>query len=230
MGGDGLGFGDELDITIPSAMVSLEDGNAIVAQLGSGVNGTLQSAPDTAGYNITPGIQHINDVIVRDNDGISEVFFAAADTFSSGAILGVNEIGIYKSINGTNFTKLAFPETENGNDYTPNDIEIVTNNSIYVSTTSNTFRAGGGKIFQSTDGNTFSLVHRVPNGVRTEIVTSKSDANTLYVLAQLNTDPVAIYKTIDNFATVTALALPDDVDNGIPANDFTRGQLFMIYY
>jgi hypothetical protein len=229
MGGDGLGFeeeGNQLNITIPSAMVSLEDGNAIVAQLGSGVNGTLQPAPDTAGYNITPGIQHINDVIVRNNDGVSEVFFAAADTFSSGAILGVNEIGIYKSTNGTNFTKLAFPETENGNDYTPNDIEIATNNSVYVSTTSNTFGAGGGKIFQSTDGNTFTLAHSVPNGVRTEIVTSKSDANTLYVLAQLNTDPVAIYKTIDNFATVTALALPDDVDNGIPANDFTRGQAF----
>ena len=229
MGGDGLGFGDELDelnITIPSAMVSLADGNAIVAELGNGVNGTLQPAPDTAGYNITPGIQHINDVIIRDNDGISEVFFAAADTFSSGAILGVSEIGMYKSTDGINFTKLAFPDTESGSAYEPNDIEIATDNSIYVSTTSNSFGAGGGRIFKSTDGNTFTLVHTVPNGDRTEIVTSKSDANTLYVLAQLNTDPVAIYKTIDNFATVTALALPDDADNGIPANDFTRGQAF----
>jgi hypothetical protein len=229
MGGDGLGFeeeGNPLNITIPSAMVSLEDGNAIVAQLGSGVNGTLQPAPDTAGYNITPGIQHINDVIVRNNNGVSEVFFAAADTFSSGSILGINEIGIYKSTDGINFEKLEFPETKNGSVYEPNDIEIATNNSIYVSTTSNTFGAGGGKIFQSIDGNTFTLVHTVPNGVRTEIATSKSDANTLYVLAQLNTNPVGIYKTIDNFATVTALTLPNDADNGIPENDFTRGQAF----
>jgi|CoawatStandDraft_6_1074263.scaffolds.fasta_scaffold01880_3 hypothetical protein len=229
MGGDGLDATEtiELNITIPSAMVSLEDGNVIVAELGRGVNGTLQPAPASAGYNVRPGIQHINDVIVRDNNGVSEVFFAAADTFSSGAILGISEVGIYKSIDGTNFTKLAFPETENGDQYTPNDIEIAANNSIYVSTTRNTFGAGGGKIFQSTDGNTFSLVHSVPNGVRTEIVTSKSDENTLYVLAQLNTaDPVAIYKTTDNFVTVTALALPEDADNGIPANDFTRGQAF----
>ena len=216
--------GDDTSVTIPSAMVSLEDGNAIVAQLGKGVNGTLQPPPATAGYNVKPGIQHINDVIVRNNDGVSEVFFAAADSFSSGALLGINEVGIYKSTDGTSFTKLAFPKTESGDEYTPNDIEIATNNSMYISTTRNVFGAGGGKIFQSTDGTTFSLVHSVPNGVRTEIVTSKSDANTLYVLAQLNTDPVAIYKTIDNFGTVTDLALPDDADNGIPANDFTRGQ------
>ena len=229
MGGDGLGFDtetNELNITIPSAMVSLDDGNAIVAQLGNGVNGTLQPAPPTAGFNVTPGIQHINDVVVRNNEGVSEVFFAAADTFSSGSILGVSEIGMYKSTDGTNFTKLAFPDTESGSAYEPNDIEIATDNSIYVSTTSNSFGAGGGRIFKSTDGNTFTLVHTVPNGVRTEIVTSKSDANTLYILAQLNTDPVGIYKTTDSFETVTALALPNDVDNGIPADDFTRGQAF----
>jgi hypothetical protein len=229
MGGDGLGFDtetNELNITIPSAMVSLADGNAIVAELGNGVNGTLQTAPSTAGYNVTPGIQHINDVIIRDNDGVSEVFFAAADTFSSGSILGVSEIGMYKSTDGINFTKLVFPDTESGSAYEPNDIEIATDNSIYVSTTSNTFGAGGGRIFKSTDGNTFTLVHTVPNGDRTEIVTSKLDANTLYILAQLNTDPVGIYKTTDGFATVTALALPDDADNGIPADDFTRGQAF----
>ncbi|MFT5958811.1 MAG: hypothetical protein ACI8VJ_000561, partial [Polaribacter sp.] len=229
MGGDGLGFDDEtkeLNITIPSAMISLEDGNAISQQLLFGINGTLQPAPNATGFNVTPGIQHINDVIVRNNNGVSEVFFAAGETFSSGSILGTNEIGIYKSTDGINFEKLEFPETENGSVYEPNDIEIATNNSIYVSTKSNTFGVGGGKIFQSTDGNTFTLVHTVPNGVRTEIATSKSDANTLYVLAQLNTTPVGIYKTVDNFATVTALALPNDADNGIPEKDFTRGQAF----
>ena len=75
--------GDDTSVTIPSAMVSLEDGNAIVAQLGKGVNGTLQPAPATDGYNVKPGIQHINDVIVRNNDGVSEVFFAMLYTYLS---------------------------------------------------------------------------------------------------------------------------------------------------
>jgi len=218
--------GDDTSVTIPSAMVSLADGNAIVAELANGVNGTLQTAPSTAGLNISSGVQHINDLVVRNNNGVSEVFFAAGDIYYSGAILGVNEIGVYKSTDGTNFTKLAFPETDNGGVYEPNNIEIATDNSIYVSTKSNTFGVGGGRIFQSTNGNSFTLVHTVPNGVRTEIACSKSDANTLYILSELSSDPVGIYKTTDNFATVTSLVLPNDADTGITANDFTRGQAF----
>jgi hypothetical protein len=227
MGGDGLGFeaeGNALNITIPSAMISMEDGDTIVAALGSGVNGTLTPGANTSGYTISPGIQHINDLVVRNNNGVSEVFFAAGDTYYSGAILGVEEIGVYKSTDGSNFSKLVLSA---GEELEPNNIKIAADNSIYVSTKSNTFGVGGGKIFQSTDGNTFTLVHTVPNGIRTEIACSKQNANTVYVLAQQSgSAPVGIYKTTDNFTTVATLALPNDADNGITATDFTRGQAF----
>ncbi len=215
--------GDDTTITIPSAMISIADGNTIINALGGNVNGTLQPAPNSAGFTIVPGIQHINDVVVRDNNGVSEVYFAAAETFASGALLGINEIGVYKSTDGTNFSKLVLSA---GEDLEPNNIKIAADNSIYVSTQSNTFGQGGGRIYQSTDGTTFTLKHSVPNGLRTEIACSPSDANTIYVLAQLNSDPVGIYKTRNSFSSVASLALPNDVDNGIPANDFTRGQAF----
>ena len=218
--------GTDASITIPSIMVSREDGDAIINALTNVINVTLSIIPDVNAGNISPGIQHINDLVVRNNNGVSEVYFAAGDTYYSGAILGVDEIGVYKSTDGTNFTKLAFPETDNGSIYEPNNIEIATDNSIYVSTKSNNSGVGGGRIFQSTNGNSFTLVHTVPNGVRTEIACSKSDANTLYILSELSSDPVGIYKTTDNFATVTSLVLPNDADTGITANDFTRGQAF----
>ena len=226
MGGDGLGFNEEgnpLNITITSVMVSDTDGNAIIAALGNGVNGTLQPGSNTSGYTILPGIQHINDLVVRDNNGTSEVFFAAAETFASGALLGINEVGVYKSTDGTNFSKLVLSA---GEDLEPNNIKIAADNSIYVSTQSNTFGEGGGRIYHSIDGSTFTLKHTVPSGSRTEIACSPTDANTIYVLAQLNSDPVGIYKTTDNFTNVTTLALPNDADTGIDANDFTRGQAF----
>ena len=226
MGGDGLGFeenGNPLNITITSAMVNNIDGDAIIAALGSGVNGSLQPGSNTTGYTILPGIQHINDVVVRDNNGTSEVFFAAAEAFASGALLGINEIGVYKSTDGTSFSKLTLSAGEN---LEPNNIKIAADNSIYVSTQSNSFGEGGGRIYQSTDGTTFTLKHTVPGGRRTEIACSQTDANTIYVLAQLSSDPVGIYKTTDNFTNVTTLPLPNDVDNGIPENDFTRGQAF----
>jgi photosystem II stability/assembly factor-like uncharacterized protein len=226
MGGDGLGFNEEgnpLNITITSVMVSDTDGNAIIAALGNGVNGTLQPGSNISGYTILPGIQHINDLVVRDNNGTSEVFFAAAETFASGALLGINEVGVYKSTDGTNFSKLVLSA---GEDLEPNNIKIAADNSIYVSTQSNTFGEGGGRIYHSTDGSTFTLKHTVPSGSRTEIACSPTDANTIYVLAQLNSDPVGIYKTTDNFTNITTLALPNDADTGIDANDFTRGQAF----
>ena len=226
MGGDDLGFNDDgnpLNITLTSIMVSDTDGNAIIAALGSGVNATFQPGSNTSGFNILPGIQHINDLVVRDNNGTSEVFFAAAETFASGALLGINEIGVYKSTDGTNFSRLTLSAGEN---LEPNNIKIAADNSIYVSTTSNSFGNGGGRIYQSTDGSTFSLKHTVPGGLRTEIACSPTDANTIYVLAQLNSDPVGIYKTTDNFTNVSTLPLPNDADNGIPAEDFTRGQAF----
>ena len=226
MGGDGLGFNEEgnpLNITITSVMVSDTDGNAIIAALGNGVNGTLQPGSNTSGYTILPGIQHINDLVVRNNNGTSEVFFAAAETFASGALLGINEVGVYKSTDGTNFSKLVLSA---GEDLEPNNIKIAADNSIYVSTQSNTFGEGGGRIYHSIDGSTFTLKHTVPSGSRTEIACSPTDANTIYVLAQLNSDPVGIYKTTDNFTNVTTLALPNDADTGIDANDFTRGQAF----
>jgi len=226
MGGDGLGFnedGNPLNITITSVMVSDVDGNAIIAALGSGVNGTLQPGSNTSGYTILPGIHHINDVVVRDNNGTSEVFFAAAETFASGALVGINEIGVYKSTDGTNFSKL---ELSDGQNLEPNNIKIAADNSIYVSTQSNSFGEGGGRIYQSTDGTTFTLKHTVPAGLRTEIACSPTNANTVYVLAELSSDPVGIYKTTDNFTNVSTLPLPNDADNGIPAEDFTRGQAF----
>ncbi len=226
MGGDGLGFGGEgnpLNITIPSVMVSMADGNLIISGLKSGVNGTLEPGAETSGYRIFSGIHHINDVVVRDNNGTSEVFFAAADSYSYGALLGVNEIGVYKSTDGTNFTKLELTNKEN---LEPNNIKIAADNSIYVSTKSNSFGYGGGRIYHSTDGTTFSLKHTVPNGLRTELACSPTDENTVYVLAELNSNPVGIYKTTDNFANTSTLALPNDADTGIPANDFTRGQAF----
>ena len=207
MGGDGLGFNEEgnpLNITITSVMVSDTDGNAIIAALGNGVNGTLQPGSNTSGYTILPGIQHINDLVVRDNNGTSEVFFAAAETFASGALLGINEVGVYKSTDGTNFSKLVLSA---GEDLEPNNIKIAADNSIYVSTQSNTFGEGGGRIYHSTDGSTFTLKHTVPSGSRTEIACSPTDANTIYVLAQLNSDPVGIYKTTDNFTNVTTCLL-----------------------
>ncbi|QXP61009.1 thrombospondin type 3 repeat-containing protein [Olleya sp. HaHaR_3_96] len=226
--------GDDATITIPSVMISKEDGDLLEAAILSGVaNGALNPSTDTFTGNLVPGIQFVNDIKVRDNAGVSEVFVAAGDSFYSSAnattYLTGPEFGLYKSTDeGVNWSELSLPLTVDGNKHCPNDIEIGVDNKLWVSTINSTiFGDGGGEVLSSTDGNTFAMSHTVANASRTQIAVSQSDPGVLYVLAQgTGTDPVIMEKTVDGFVNTTSMSLPDDADAGIDSNDFTRGQAY----
>lgn len=228
--------GDDTTITIPSVMISKENGDLIETAMASGtVNGSLNPASGNFTATVVPGIQHINDIKIKNNGGISEIYVAAADALygSSNATTTVGGLsyGLYKSVDGgANWTELSLPLTDNGNKHCPNDIEIGVDGKIWVATTnSKLYRDGGGTIFSSTDGSTFTKAYTVPNGNRTQIAVSKSDAGKVYVLSELETGGVTIRKTkssfVPSFATQTK-TLPNDADTGISATDFTRGQAF----
>lgn len=225
--------GTDITITIPSIMLSQADGNILEAAVNAGtVNGTLN--PTAAGGftgNLVPGQQHINDIKVRNNGGTSEIYVAAGDSFYGSAnattYLGGPSFGLYKSVNGgTSWTQVNLPLTSGNNKHCPNDIEIGSDNKIWLSTTKSVvYGDGGGIIFSSTDGNTFTQRYAVTDGDRTQIAVSKQTADKVYVLAEVPTG-VAFYGTTNAFAVTTTLALPDDVDTGIAPEDFTRGQAF----
>lgn len=227
--------GDDTTITIPSVMIAKEIGETIIDKLSTAsVNVTLSSNEGATGYNTVPGIQHINDIVVRDNNGVSEVYIAAGEspysTSTPSAILGSDSYGVYKSTDGEVFSKLSIPKTTDGNEYEPNNLEVAIDNTILLSTNeSRSFGDGGGVIFRSdADGTSFTNLYTVPDGLRTEIEVSPINANTVYVLAEIDSDtnPVKIYKTTDNFINITEQALPNDADSGISEEDFTKGQAY----
>ncbi|WP_275315966.1 thrombospondin type 3 repeat-containing protein [Tenacibaculum bernardetii] len=224
--------GDDASVTIPAVMTTRTAGNAIINALSTeAVNITLTKGRSNAtNVLVVPGIQHINDIVIRNNSGVSEVYIAAGESgYLGGVSLGGDSYGVYKSTDGVNFSKLNMPKTSAGNEYEPNNFELGADNSIYLSTTSSyTYGDGGGAILKSVNGDTFNLIYSVETGSRTEIAVSPSNAGTVYVLSQINSSvtPVKMFKTTDDFATVNELPLPDDKDTGIPANDFTRGQAF----
>ncbi len=221
-------------VTIPSLMLSMTDGQAIVDQLGSGVNVSLNGYANYSGYTAKSGVQHINDIVVRDvGNGNSEVYVAAGSSYYGKAtpsvLLGPEEFGLYKSTNsGSSWSKLTLLPSSNSNDYQlqPNDIEISADNTVWVATTTDVFTDGGGEILSSSDGVNFTLKYKVPSGQRTEIAVSGTNASTLYVLSETlsETTPVKIIHTDDAFTTTTTLPLPVDLDTGIDPNDFTNGQ------
>ena len=229
----GMG-GDDTTIMIPSIMISEQDGNDIEAAVSAGtVSGTLNPVIRGAFTgNLVPGQQHINDIKVRNNGGVSEIYVAVGDTFYSDAnqttYLGGPIYGLYKSIDGgANWDLIDMPLTAERNKYCPNDIEIGSDNVIWVSTTNSfLYGNGGGKIFSSTDGNTFTLRHEVPSGKRTQIALSSNNINKIYVLSEDSTNGEAnIYLTTNGFNSIVSLSEPAAI-HGTTATDFCRGQAF----
>lgn len=175
---------------------------------------------------------YVNDLVIRNNSGNSEVYVGIGSSHYKDILiptfLGVYQYGLFKSTdNGGNWLKIDIEtEPNSGDQFEPNDIEIDDNGNIWIGTTRNVYSLGGGAILKSNDGNTFQAMHAITNGARTEIEITQ---NKIYVLAEIkNSDPpVSILRTEDGFSTSpTQLPLPNDADNGIPANDFTRGQAF----
>lgn len=225
--------GTDATITIPSVMISKADGDILeAAALGGTVTGSLTSGPGTFTGNLVPGQQHINDVVVRNNGGVSEIFVAAGDSFygaaNSATYLGGPDFGLYKSINGgVSWTEINLPLTTNGYKYCPNDLEIGANNKLWMSTTSSVvYGDGGGAIFSSTDGTNFSLTYTVPGGDRTQIAPSMTNVDKVYVLVEdgASNEP-NMYLTTNGFSSVSTLSEPAS-DGDISATDFCRGQAF----
>ena len=234
-----MGGNDPL-ITIPSVMISQAEGNMLENALLSGtVNITLNPSNGSFTGNMVPGIQHINRIKIRNNAGVSELYVAAGDSFYGAAgtttYLGGTTYGLYKSVNGgSNWSEISLPLTTEGKKHCPNDIEIGADNKVWVSTLdSRLWNTGGGKVFSSNDGLTFTQKFSIADAGRVEIVVSATNPDKIYSLFEIPANTtlatpatVAFIKTIDSFATSTTLALPVDADSGIPAVDFTRGQAY----
>lgn len=198
------------------------------------------------------GIYYVNDVIAWNNiaQNRTELFVGVGahyygDASSPNNLLGLQSAGLYRSIDGGNnwnrieSANLRFDYRGANYYYIPNDLEIGADNRLWMGTITSTKIGGngGGRVFSSVDGANWIEAAGSPlnDSNRVELEASATNGNKIYALTQgvarnaanQVIEPVHVYRTIDGFATApTATALPNDASNGIPANDFTRGQAF----
>jgi len=184
----------------------------------------------TNGGQLVNGIFYINDIVARDVGASTELYIAVAGANYAVAdnpnnFHGLLEQGLYKSTdNGVNWTRFDIREPDSSFS-NPNDIELDINNNIWFTTTRSSFGQNGGKIFRSTDGISFTLIHTIANARRTELEPSQTDANKFWVAANINGE-ADLFRTTDSFSNVTKINEPDDADNGISSTDYARNQAF----
>ncbi len=229
--------GTDNTINIPAVMISKADGQAILNTLNNStpVTATITNNNTTisVGY-LVPGIMHINDIVARNNNGTTEIYATAGDSYygdaSSFTVLGEGSQGLYKSTdNGTTWQQVTLPTAPDGSTMTPFDLEIAADNKIWLTTTRSTINGGdNGAIMSSDDGTNFNVVMPLTNVGRMELAVSKSTPGKMYLLALQYTSNgynLTGIKTTDGFASSFNLFnLPDDGD--FSGSDFTRGQAY----
>lgn len=190
------------------------------------------------------GIYYINDIIAWNNGISTEVFVGVGghlygDAANKNNWLGLQSSGLYRTIdNGLNWSRIEavnmqFSWSSKSFYFIPNDFEISSDNKLWMGTitTPGIGGSGGGRIFNSTNGTTWTEAGGSPltNSNRVELAVSSNPLrpNKMYALTQGTTSSGPhIFATTNGFSSFIELAKPNDADTGIPTNDFTRGQDF----
>ena len=163
------------------------------------------------------------------NTGFRAVYDIDVNPVNGDVYAATNTSGLQRSQDGgLTWTKVLGSGTGTGN----NNIyktEITATGTIWAAVRSN----GIYKSY-SGDAGSFTKLNSTANGfspnpsARTELAVSKSDTNICYVLSLASGTP-RIFRTNNGGSTWTIKNLPNDADQGIPANDFTRGQSWYDY-
>ncbi len=183
---------------------------------------------------VVGGLYYINDIIAWDNGESTEIFIAVATHIYANAsnpddFLGYYDTGLYGSKdNGATWEKLL--ENESFNDF-----EIDADGNLWAATTYSPGAGdNGGNIYKRPKGidTSFSLINTIPNVLRTEIEASATNPEKFYILAEAITDrnnlitEADLWLTTDAFASFQRINEPNDADEDIFAQDFTRGMSF----
>jgi len=200
---------------------------------GAGVWKSTNGGTSFTQLSATDDYYYVNDLVVRDESGVSALYVGTSQMYYQGAWQGFANTsqGMFRSTNGgTTFTQV-MPTTGVANSfYAPADIEIAANNRIWVGTRANSYGNGGGTILYSDNGTTWTVSTVRGSNRRVEIACAPSNSNVVYAVVEASSAVDEVIKTTNAGTAWTSssssmtITEPADVDNGIPNTDFTRGQ------
>ncbi|MGB1003997.1 MAG: GEVED domain-containing protein [Salibacteraceae bacterium] len=192
------------------------------ANRGAGIWKSTNGGNSFSQLSSTSSFYYINDMVVRNESGTSVIYAAVSRAYYGGSWQGAGA-GLQRSTNGGTSWNQVMPNVS-GSALVPTDLDIASDNQLWVGTGDNAYGNGGGRVYASTNGTTYSLKHTHSSAGRVTLACAPSNANYVYALFEYNSELDAIKVTTNDGTTWSSKSEPNDADPGIPSNDFTRGQ------
>ena len=242
----GPGDNDSSTITIPAIFIKASDGSTLKDLIESNSDVSVRLSKRVKIYvdnrQIVPGMFFVNDVVVRKNGDISEVYAAVGSAQWDRVIPGLDgniitlfgggtNDGIYKSVDeGKTWEKIDLYYSANSilsfSNYNviPMDLEISSDNKIFASTTHDAIfgvnslsSLGGGRIYRSDDaGNSFEIIHEIRFDYTTsDGVTDSYSAGRTEIEFTADDQLIALARTVSSDGYFRPIILKGSVDDYI---------------
>ena len=155
----------------------------------------------------TENFNYVTDIIVRNESGSSVVYAGVGGHYYEGQWHGSANTGLWRSTDGGSTWTQVMDMTANNTPYEIMDLDLGSDNRIWAGSRTNVYGDGGGDIFYSDDGLTFTRASLGVIGTMNRVILSvaPSDPNTVYaMIADSNSRKVGwIIKTTDGGANWT---------------------------
>lgn len=176
----------------------------------------------------TSGFYYVNDLVVRNENGTGVVYAACRGFYYSGQWHGSVNNGVQRSVNGgTSWTQVMPNIPGQSIVFAAADLEIAADNRLWVGSMVSSYGGsdrGGGRVLYSDNGTTWTISNTITNGERVEVACAPNNSNYVYAITEVSNQVGDISRTTNKGNSWTSVNEPNDVDNGIPASDFSRGQ------
>ena len=203
--------------------VGTGEGFGVGSSRGAGIWKSTNGGSTWAQLASTSSYYYVQDLVVNNESGASVVYAAVAGQYYSGIWNGEAAEGLQRSTDGGSTWTQVVPNVS-GNPVVPADIEIAADGEIWVGTKNNVYGNGGGRVYSSTNGTTWTLDYTHSLQGRVELACAPTDANYVYAIFEVSSQVDAVIRTTNDGTSWATLSEPNDDDTGIPASDFSRNQ------
>ena len=171
----------------------------------------------------TTDYYYINKIVVRNETGSGVVYAACDRKYYEGSYQGNS--GLFRSTDeGVTFSEVMGDPSGSTRAYTVADISLGSSDRIWVGTNNNSSNAGGGEIWYSDNGTTWTQSLAISGSERVAIAAAPSNGDYVYAIFEDGNLVETMRYTANNGASWNIMNEPADVDTGIDDTDFTRGQ------